>query len=109
MKTEKTSFFKENRKGLIIGFIFGALIAQILATLGLILPLFEIIRPLLIGPMDLIGNLIPNIQTAPDTFYAPWYKWVLELGFNGICYALIGGLIQRLINSRKNQKHPYLR
>ncbi|HLG24458.1 MAG TPA: hypothetical protein VI564_06030 [Candidatus Nanoarchaeia archaeon] len=106
-KDQNSGFFRQNRKGLLIGFIFGAIVAPFLATFGLILPFFEVIRPILIGPMDFMGHLIPNIQTAPDTFYAPWYKWVLTLGFNGICYALLGGLIQAF--TRKSDKHPYLK
>ena len=108
-KEQNGGFFRKNKKGLIIGFIIGAIVAPFLASLGLIAHFFEIVRPLLIGPMDFMGTLIPNIQTAPDTFYAPWYKWVLTLGFNGVCYSILGGLIQAFINSRKNQKHPYLR
>ena len=93
----------DNKKGLIIGFIFGAFIAPFLAVFGLVISFFEVLRPLLIGPMDILGNLIPNIQTAPNTFYAPAYKWILTLGFNGIFYALVGGIIQsisRLIRTK---------
>lgn len=86
----------DNKLGLIAGFIFGALIAPFLAIFGLVIHFFEVLRPLLIGPMDIIGNLIPNVQTAPNTFYAPTYKWILTLGFNGICYAIVGGIIQNI-------------
>ena len=90
--------------GLIVGFIFGAFIAPFLAVFGLVSSLFEILRPLLIGPMDLIGNLIPNVQTAPNAYYAPAYKWILILGFNGICYAILGGIIQSIMRLIKTKK-----
>ena len=94
----------DNKLGLIVGFIFGAVIAPFLAVFGLVISLFEVLRPLLIGPMDLIGNLIPNVQTAPNTFYVPAYKWILTLGFNGICYAILGGLIQNIIRLIKTKQ-----
>jgi hypothetical protein len=92
-----------NKTGLILGFIFGAVITPSLAVFGLISSFIEILRPLLIGPMDFVGNFIPNIQTAPNTFYIPVYKWILTLGANGICYALIGGIIQSIIQSLKEK------
>ena len=61
------------------------------------------LRPLLIGPMDFVGNLIPNIQTAPNTYYAPAYKWILTLGANGIFYAIVSGIIQSIIQSLKEK------
>ena len=97
-------WFIDNKKGLIIGFIFGSFIAPFLAIFGLVSSFFEALRPLLIGPMDIIGNLIPNVQTAPNTFYVPAYKWILTLGFNGICYAILGGLIQNIIKSIKTKQ-----
>ena len=96
----------DNKIGLIVGFIFGAFIAPFLAVFGLVISFFEVLRPLLIGPMDILGNLIPNIQTAPNTFYAPAYKWILTLGFNGVCYAIIGGIIQNIIKSIKTKQQP---
>ena len=93
-----------NKLGLIVGFIFGAFIAPFLAVFGLVISLFEVLRPLLIGPMDIIGNLIPNVQTAPNTFYVPAYKWILTLGFNGICYAILGGLIQNITRLIKTKQ-----
>ena len=89
-------WFTNNKKGLILGFIFGAIITPFLTVLGLVIPFFGILRPLLIGPMDFIAGLIPNIQTAHDSFYAPAYKWILALGFNGICFAVLGGIIQNI-------------
>ena len=94
----------DNKKGLILGFIFGAFIAPFLAVFGLVSSFLEVLRPLLIGPMDFIGNLIPNVQTAPNTYYAPAYKWILTLGFNGICYAILGGIIQSIMRLIKTQK-----
>lgn len=93
----------KNKKGLILGFIFGAVIAPFLAVFGLVVSFFEMLRPLLIGPMDFVGNLIPNIQTAPNIYYAPTYKWILTLGVNGIFYAIIGGIVQSLIQSLKEK------
>ena len=93
----------DNKRGLIIGFIFGALIAPFLASFGLVISFFEVLRPLLIGPMDVIGKLIPNVQTAPNTFYVPAYKWILTLGFNGICYAIFGGIIQSIVRLIKTK------
>ena len=84
------------KKGLIIGFLVGALVFPALATLGLISSFFEMLRPLLIGPFDLIAGFIPDVQVAPDTFSVPIYKWVLCLGFNGVCYAFVGALVQFL-------------
>ena len=94
----------DNKTGLIIGFIFGAFIAPFLAVFGLVSSFFEVLRPLLIGPMDFIGNLIPNTQTAPNTYYAPAYKWILTLGFNGIFYAILGGIIQSIMRLIKKQR-----
>ena len=94
----------ENKLGLIVGFIFGAFIAPFLAVFGLVISFFEVLRPLLIGPMDIIGTLISDVQTVPNTFYAPAYKWILILGFNGICYAIVGGIIQNIIRLIKTNK-----
>ena len=100
-----TKWLLINKKGLILGFIFGAFIAFPLSTLGLVSGLFESLRPLLIGPMDLIGLVInPTVQTGPNTFYIPIYNWILILGFNGICYAILGGLIHSTINRKKRNK-----
>lgn len=96
-------WFINNKKGLIIGFIFG-LIAPFLAALGLTVSFFEIIRPLLIGPMDFINNLIPSVQISSNIYYVPTYKWILTFGFNSICYSLIGGVIQTIIRLRKTPK-----
>lgn len=98
------NFFRTYKKGLIIGFILGALVFPALATLGLITHFFEYIRPLLIGPMDLISGLIPNRQLGPNSFEAPAYKWIVTLGFNGICYALLGALIQAGMKAAKKEK-----
>ncbi len=87
----------DNRKGFIIGFIFGVFGAPFLAIFGLVSSFFEVLRPLLIGPMDIIGHFIPDIQTASNTYYAPIYKWILTLGFNGVCYAIFGGIIQSIL------------
>lgn len=94
-------WFIDNKIGLIIGFIFGAFIAPFLAVFGLISSFFEALRPLFIGPMDLIGNLIPNVQTGPNSYYVPVYKWILTLGFNGIVYAFIGGIVQSVVRLGK--------
>lgn len=97
------NWLKNHKKGLILGFIFGAIIAPFLATLGLAIIFFEYLRPILIGPMDFVGGLIPNVQTGPNAYYAPAYKWILTFGANGIFYALIGGIIQYLFQSRRNK------
>jgi len=94
----------DNKKGLIIGFILGAFVAPFLAILGLQSLFFEWLRPLLVGPMDMIGRLIPNIQTEQNAYYVPSYKWIITLGFNGICYAILGGIIQNIIRSMKAKK-----
>jgi len=94
----------DNKIGLIIGFIFGAFIAPFLAVFGLVSPFFEALRPLLIGPFDFVASFIPDIQTAPNTYYTPAYKWILVLGFNGICYTIFGGFIQNIVRLIKTQK-----
>ena len=66
MKMNLKRWLIYNKKGLIIGFVFGAFIAPFLAVFGLVNSFFEVLRPLLIGPMDLIGSLIPNIQIGPN-------------------------------------------
>ena len=102
-----TQWLLNNKIGLIIGFIFGAFIAPFLAVLGLGSSLFAALRPLLIGPMDFIGNFISNVQTGPHSYYAPIYKWILTLGFNGICYAVLAGIVHWKItkyNVRKQEK-----
>jgi len=93
-------WFSDNKKGLIIGFIFGSIVAPFLAVLGLGISLFEILRSFLIAPMDLIGNLIPNVQTRPNSYYVPIHKWILTLGFNGIFYAFFGAIIQSIIKKK---------
>lgn len=103
VKIKNKHWFSANKLGLILGFIFGALIAPSLAVLGLVSHFFEALRPLLIGPFDLIQPLIPNIQIGPNTYYSPWYKWVIDLGFNGVIYALVGGIIQSIIRSIKTK------
>ena len=94
------NFFLKCKKGLIIGFVLGAFVFPALSTLGLISSFFESLRFLLIGPFDLVANFIPDVQTAPDTFYVPVYKWVLCLGFNGLCYAFVGALVQCLLKKK---------
>jgi len=89
-------WLSKNKKGLIIGFLIGAFVTPFLATLGLISIFFETIRPILIGPFDLVASQIPDVQIAPNTYAVPAHKWILGLGFNGICYALVGGIIQSL-------------
>ena len=74
--------------------------APFLAVLGLGIPLFEILRPFLIAPMDLIGSLIPNVQTGPSSYYVPIHKWILTLMFNGMCYAFVGAIIQSLVKKK---------
>ena len=84
------------QKSFIIGFVLGAFVFPALSTLGLVSSFFESLRFLLIGPFDFVAGFIPNIQISADTFYVPVYKWILTLGFNGLCYAFVGGLIQFL-------------
>lgn len=67
-------FFKANKNGFIYGFIFAAIIAPMLASLGLISRFFEKIRPLLIGPFDFVAKLIPSVQTGPRSYETPFYK-----------------------------------
>jgi uncharacterized membrane protein len=90
-------FVEKYRKGVIIGFLFGAVVAPALATLGLVSTFFEATRPVLIGPFDLLGSIIPNVQVSEDTYYVPFYKWVITLLFNGIVYSIIGGFIHKII------------
>lgn len=90
-------WLSNHRIGLGVGLVFGALVAPFLATLGLVIPAFEQMRPLLISPMDLIADLIPNVQTGPDSYAAPLYKWILTLGFNGLCFAVLGGIVELLL------------
>lgn len=94
------SFFLKYKKGLIIGFVLGALIFPALSTYGLISSFFEMLRPLLIGPFDFIAGFIPDVQISADTYSIPIYKWVLTLGFNGLCYAFVGALVQFLFRKK---------
>jgi len=89
------------KRGIILGFIFGSIIAPAIAVFGLISPFIENMRPVLVGPMDFIASFIPNTQIGPDTYYAPMYKWILVHGFNGIIYAIAGGLLQNILRRRK--------
>jgi len=84
------------KRGLILGFVLGAFVFPALSTYGLISSFFESLRFLLIGPFDLIAGFIPDVQISAGTFYVPVYKWFLTLGFNGLCYAFVGALIQFL-------------
>ena len=88
------------QKSFIIGFVLGAFVFPALSTLGLVSSFFEMFRPLLIGPFDLIAGFIPDVQVSADTFYVPVYKWILCLGFNGVCYAFVGALIQFLFKKK---------
>lgn len=56
--------------------------------------------------MDFIGSTIPDIQSWPNTYYSPIYKWILTLGMNGVFYAVIGGIIQSIISSPEKNKLP---
>jgi hypothetical protein len=91
--------FTANRFGLILGSVIGMIVAPFLAVLGLSIGFFQAVRPILVGPMDLMGSILPNIQTLPNSYYVPAYKWILTLGFNGICYAVLGGIIQNVVRS----------
>lgn len=93
-------WFLKYKKGLIIGFFLGAFVFPFLAVLGLISSFFEMLRPLLIGPLDFVKVFIPDVQIGPNSFYVPVYKWVLTLGFNGVCYAFVGALIQFLFRKK---------
>lgn len=84
-------------RGLLFGFLFGAIVAPVLASLGILLPFFEMVRPWLVGPMDVLGRLIPDIQISSNAFLIPWYKWVASLVFNGLCYALLGMIVQNVV------------
>jgi len=93
-----------NKKGLIWGFIFGMFIAPILAALGILSSFFEMLRPVLIGPMDLISSLIPAKTMAATNFLEGFVvDLILPLGFNGLCYVLIGGIIQSFMRVIKKQ------
>ncbi len=88
------SFFRKYKKGLITGFAIGAIVTPLISSLGIISHFFEILRPILVGPMDLIKDYFPDRQISPNTFEVPIYKWVIILGFNGICYAILGAMVQ---------------
>jgi hypothetical protein len=90
-----------DKKVLIFGFFFGVVIAPLLAALGMMSAYLEFLKPLFTGPMLLMGSFIPDIQTEPNTFEVPIYKWILSLGFNGICFALVGVLILSAIRKIK--------
>lgn len=96
-----------NKTGLILGFIFGAFVAPFLSTLGLVVAFFESLKPLLIGPMRFVGSLIPDDQMGPYAIQVPIYKWILTLGFNGICYAILSviifSVVRRLGSKRRNE------
>ena len=100
------AWFIANGRGLILGLVVGVIVAPFLAMLGLAIAFFETVRPVLIGPMDLLGSIIPNVQTSPNSTYVPPYKWILTLGFNGFCYALLGGIVQSVVRSRRSLKIP---
>ena len=95
-----------NRRGLILGSVVGLIVAPFLAMLGLAIEFFGTVRPLLIGPMDLLGSIIPSVRTSPNSTYVPVYKWILTLGFNGFCYALLGGIVQSVVRSRGPTSEP---
>ncbi len=100
------SFFLRYKKGILLGLLFGAIVGPLLMTLGIISHFFELLRPLLTGPMDWIRQFIPDRQIAPNTFEVPAYKWIIVLGFNGLCYALLGGLIQAGKKALDGSKAP---
>jgi hypothetical protein len=94
---------QSNKKCLILGFLFGVLVAPILAALGMMSPYLEFFKPLFIGPMLLIGSFIPDISTGPNTFEVPMYKWFVSLCFNGIFYAVVGVLIVSVIRKMRQK------
>ncbi len=91
------TWFTANRHGLILGLVVGVIAPPFLAMFGLVIASPEVVRPLLIGPFDLMGSFIPSVLTSPNSGYIPWYKWILTLGFNGICYSMLGGIVQSVI------------
>ena len=99
------NWFVTNNKGLILGFIFGALVAPFIASFGLVIYFIEILGPVLLGPMRLLVKLIPSIWQYPYSVY----EWILALGFNGICYALLGGIIQSIIRLIKTKNINQIR
>lgn len=100
-KNKITQWLLNNKIGLIIGFIFGTFIAPFLACHSLVsAPFGTLQRSLLIGPLDFIANFIPNVQT----YDVPFYKWILTFGFNGMCYAILGGIIHSKIAKNKGRK-----
>lgn len=101
-KSKIAQWLLKNKIGLVLGFIVGAFIMPFLASLGLSSASFEALRPLLIGPMDFVGNLIPNARIGSHAYYVPIYKWIISLGFNGICYSVLGGVINSKIKRIKD-------
>lgn len=79
-----------NKKGLIIGFIFGIVAPYLAIVLAFFIPGGELLRPLLIGPMDMI-----NVYSIPQ---------IISFVFNGVCYALLGGFIQSYRRLKKQKK-----
>lgn len=92
------------RSAVISGFVFGAFVAPLLAILSMISPYLEFLKPLLTGPMLLMGSLIPNTQTGPHSFEVPVYKWIITLGFNGICYSILGVVILTAMRAMSHKR-----
>lgn len=93
-----------NKTALVVGFIFGAFVAPLLSSLGLGSSFFESLKPLLIGPMRFVGSFIPDVQVGPNAYSVPIHKWILTLGFNGICYAITCAVIFSVVRGMKSKR-----
>jgi hypothetical protein len=92
------SFLKENKFGIIIGFIFG-IFSIFLATLGLISGFAGTLGFIFRFPGPLIGQLF-LIQTGPNSYSAA-VSMPLAIILNAIFYGLVGGYLQKWLKKKK--------
>jgi len=97
----------KHKKAFIWGFIFGAIVAPALSLLGLIAPVFDRIRPMLIGSMDVVSRYFPDVQPGPFSFAVSALKWILMLSVNGLIFSLIIGFIYMVIYLLQRIKSDY--
>jgi low temperature requirement protein LtrA len=89
---------KENKFGLIAGFIFG-LLTPFLSALGLVSRYMEMFGRILLYPGILVSQFAV-VQTGSDS-YSSAISMPLLLLINGIFYGLIGMLLQKHLRKKK--------
>lgn len=91
-----------NKKILIIGFIFGAVVLPFIYVLGLILPIPESFRFLVPG-FDVASKIVELEQIGPDTYRVPAIQWILSELINGGLWVFIFWGISKLYKIKRHE------